>query len=133
MQVGYVRMYHDTEGESHFEDLTLELEERDFAPPAAPAHVAVFLETSGTLFFGVRPGWAGETPHPSPQRQLFSILRGTVEVTVSNGERRRFRPGDLVFIDDTEGKGHSSHVVGRDELVIFGAVLADQRAHSGPS
>ena len=52
---------------------------------------------------------------------------------MSDGERRRLGPGDLLLLDDTEGKGHSSHVVGRDELVIFGAVLADQRAHSGPS
>ena len=133
MRLGYVRMYNDAEGESHFEDLTVGLEERDFAPPAAPAYVAPFLETSGTLFFGVHPGWAGEAPHPTPQRQLFSILRGTVEVTVSDGERRRFGPGDLVLLDDTEGKGHSSHVVGREDLVIFGAVLADQRAHPGPS
>jgi gentisate 1,2-dioxygenase len=133
MQVDYVRMYHDTDGESHFEDLALELKERDFAPPAAPAHVAPFLEASGTLFFAVHPGWAGETPHPSPQRQLFFILRGTVELTVSDGERRRFRQGELIFIDDTEGKGHSSHVVGGDDLVIFGAVLADQQAHPGPS
>ena len=133
MRVGYVRMYNDAAGESHFEDLTVGLEERDFAPPAAPAYVAPFLETSGTLFFGVHPGRGGETPHPTPQRQLFSILRGTVEVTVSDGERRRLGPGDLILVDDTEGKGHSTHVVGRDELVIFGAVLADQRAHSGPS
>jgi hypothetical protein len=97
MRVGYVRMYNDAAGESHFEDLTVGLEERDFAPPAAPAYVAPFLETSGTLFFGVQG------------------------------------PGDLILVDDAEGKGHSTHVVGRDELVIFGAVLADQRTHSGPS
>ena len=132
MRVGYVRMYNDAEGESHFQDLTVGLEERDFAPPAAPAYVAPFLEASGTLFFGVQPGWGGETPHPTPQRQLFSILRGTVELTVSDGERRQLGPGDLLLLDDTEGRGHSSHVVGRDELVIFGAVLADQRGHSGP-
>ena len=133
MRAGYVRTYSDAAGESHFEDLTVPMEERDFAPPAAPAHVRAFLEASGTLFFAVRPGWEGEAPHPTPQRQLFSILRGTVEVTVSDGERRRFGPGDLVLLDDTEGKGHSSHVVGREDLVIFGAVLADQRAHPGPS
>jgi hypothetical protein len=68
--------------------------------------VAPFLETSGTLFFGVRPGWGGE--------------------------RRRLGPGDLILLDDTEGKGHSTRVVGSDELVIFGEVLADERAHPGP-
>jgi hypothetical protein len=93
--------------------------------------VAPLLETSGTLFFGVQPGWGGRDP--APVTPAAGVLRGEVELTVSDGERRRFGPGGLFLLDDTEGKGHSGHVVGRDELVIFGAVLADQRAHSGPS
>lgn len=132
MRVDYVRMYHDADGESHFEDLKHELAERDFAPPAAPAMVGEFLNVSGTLFFAARPGWGGEVPHPSPQRQVFSILRGVVEVTVSDGEQRRFSAGDLMLLDDTRGKGHASRVVGDDALVIFGSVLTDQQPHPGP-
>lgn len=133
MRVGYVRIYNDADGESHFEDLTADLEERDFAPPAAPAHVASFLDASGTLLFGVGPGWGGETPHPSPQRQVFCILRGEVEVTTSDGERRRFAAGDLALLDDTRGRGHSTRVVGAEDLLIFGAVLSDQEPHTGPA
>ncbi|HEY2330757.1 MAG TPA: hypothetical protein VGH94_02475 [Acidimicrobiales bacterium] len=61
------------------------------------------------------------------------ILAGEGEVTASDGERRRFGPGWLLLLDDTEGKGHSTHVLGDDALVLFGAVLADQRAHAGLS
>ena len=133
MRVDYVRMYHDTDGESHFEDLALDLEERDFAPPAAPAMLASFEDASGTLVFGAAPGWRGEVPHPSPQRQVFCIMRGVVEVTVSDGERRRFSAGDVIVLDDTRGSGHSSRVIGADDLLIFGAVLADQEPSTGPS
>lgn len=133
MHVSYVRMYDDADGESHFEDLAVELEERDFAPPAAPSMIGAFDAASGTLFFGAAPGWGGEAPHRAPQRQAFCIMRGVVEVTVSDGERRRFSPGDLLVLDDTRGSGHASQVIGDDDLLIFGAVLADQEPSTGPS
>ncbi|HMN99072.1 MAG TPA: cupin domain-containing protein [Miltoncostaeaceae bacterium] len=133
MRVDYVRMYDDPDGESHFEDCGLDLEERDFAPPAAPAMVGTFEPSAGTLFFGAAPGWGGEIPHASPQRQVFCVLRGAIDVTVSDGECRRLSAGDVLFLDDTRGRGHSTHVVGADDLVIFGAVLADQEYSPGPS
>lgn len=133
MRVGYVRMYSDREGESHFEDLSVELVETDFAPPTGPVDVAPFLASSRTMLFAAHPGWAGEIPHPAPQRQLFIFLRGATEVTVSDGERRPFGPGDLLLLDDIEGRGHSTHVVGGEDLVVVIAVLADQEPHPGPS
>lgn len=133
MRVDYVRMYHDPDGESHFEDLAHDLEERDFAPPAAPVMVGALEDAAGTLFLGAGPGWGGEVPHPSPQRQVFCVMRGVVEVTVSDGERRRFAAGDVIVLDDTRGKGHSTRVIGPGDLLIFGAALADQRPSPGPS
>ena len=133
MRVDYVRMYNDAEGESHFEDLALDLEQRDFAPPAAPAMVGAFVGASGTLFFGAAPGWGGDVPHPSPQRQVFCVMRGLVEVTVSDGERRRFSAGDLIVLDDTRGKGHATRVIGTDDLLFFGSVLSDQEPSTGLS
>lgn len=132
MRVSYVRMYSGADGESHFEDLTHDLVQQDFAPPAAPSLVGTFLDASGTLFFAARPGWGGEVPHPSPQRQVFCFLRGVVEVTVSDGERRCFSTGDVVIVDDTRGKGYATRVVGADDVVVFGTILADQEPAIGP-
>lgn len=132
MRVEYVRMYADADGESHFEDLYVELEERAFAPPAAPAWVAAFLGAKGTLFFSAGPDWGGQIPHPSPQRQIFCVMRGAVQATVSDGERRDLGTGDLVLLDDTFGKGHATRVLGDAELLLFGAVLADQEPQVGP-
>ena len=133
MRASYVRMYADGDGGSHFEDLAWDLEERDFAPPAAPSMVGTFEDASGTLFFGATPGWGGEVPHPAPQRQIFCVMRGVVEVTVSDGERRRFAAGDVILLDDTTGRGHRSRVIGDEDLLIFGTVLADQRPSPGAS
>lgn len=132
MQARYVRMYNDAEGASHFEDLSLDLVEQDFGPPAEPAMVGEFHAVARTLVFGAGPQWRGDVPHPTPQRQIFCVMRGVVEVTVSDGERRRFGPGDLIVLDDTRGNGHSSRVVSSEDLLLFGSVLADQEPHDGP-
>jgi len=39
-------------------------------------------------------------------------LEGTVEVEASDGERRRFGPGDVVLVEDVSGRGHVTHWVG---------------------
>ena len=51
-QIDYLEIYVDSDGCSHFEDNTIELESKNYAPPAAPlytsalepAHNSVFLE-----------------------------------------------------------------------------------------
>jgi hypothetical protein len=40
------------------------------------------------------------------------MVRGAIEVQVSDGARRRFGPGDLVFVSDTTGSGHVTAAVG---------------------
>jgi quercetin dioxygenase-like cupin family protein len=46
--------------------------------------------------------------HVAPRRQYIVMLEGSVEIRVSDGEARVFRPGDIVLVEDTEGKGHKS-------------------------
>ncbi len=120
----YVRMYADASGESHFEDIDVELVPVDFAPPAGPLNVANFLPTAGSFWLGIPTGWDGITPHPSPQRQIFCVLQGECEVTVSDGDARRLTPGSVVLLEDTTGKGHSTRVIGGGEILIFGVVVA---------
>ena len=44
------------------------------------------------------------------------MLRGTIEVEVSDGSQRRFQPGDLLFVADTTGTGHITVAVGNPPL-----------------
>jgi uncharacterized cupin superfamily protein len=39
------------------------------------------------------------------------VLRGAVEVEVTDGSRRTFGPGDLLRAEDTEGIGHITRPV----------------------
>jgi uncharacterized cupin superfamily protein len=40
------------------------------------------------------------------------MLRGTIRVTVTNGESREFSAGDLLLLEDTTGLGHITAGVG---------------------
>lgn len=55
--------------------------------------------------------------HPAPRRQFVLVSAGEVEVTVSDGEVRRFGPGS-VFLDDDTGKGHRTRAVGPGGCVV---------------
>lgn len=124
MRATYVRLFNDEAGESHFEDFEIALEAQDFAPPAAPLHVAPFVATANSMWVGAEPNWDGADPHPTPQRQVFCVLRGTFEVTASDGDTRVFPPGSVLLLEDTVGKGHATRIVGDDEALIFAVALA---------
>ena len=51
-------------------------------------------------------------PHPASESQWVVMLRGVIEVRVSDGTSRRFGPGDLVLATDTSGRGHITLTVG---------------------
>ncbi len=116
----YTRVYSDENGESHFEDIEIELLPVDFAPPAPPLNLSSFTPANRFCFANVAPGWYGDW-HPTPKRQIFIYISGTIEAEVSDGEIRRFGPGSVTLVEDTTGKGHKSRVIGEDE--VFGVFI----------
>ena len=44
--------------------------------------------------------------HNAPRRQLIFLTSGLLEVEASTGKRFILRPGDLIFAEDTTGRGH---------------------------
>ncbi len=114
--IKYVRVYADSMGESHFEDLTIDLNEIDFAPPAPPIFTSELNPSSKYGFASVLPGWESEW-HPAPKRQFMIYLSGTIEAEVSDGEIRQFGPGSITLVEDTTGKGHKSRVIGNERVV----------------
>jgi quercetin dioxygenase-like cupin family protein len=106
----YTRLYASEDGESHFEQVEVELSLADYAPPAPPLKLS---DTRAATQFGVMEAPAGWTSdwHPSSARNLFVVLSGEWEVTASDGESRRFDEGSVLLVDDTRGKGHTSRVI----------------------
>jgi len=121
----YVRLFTDAQGDSNFDEVEVELEPVDFAPPASPLHIAaLFPATSCGLVCGP-PDWDGSIPHPSPHRQLFCTLHGEYEVTASDGTVRRFPAGSVLLLEDTTGNGHTTRIVSDEDVLIVSVTLAD--------
>jgi hypothetical protein len=123
-EMKYTKVFADEEGETHFENVEIELELVDFAPPAQPINFSSF-KPAMRYAFAVRPsGWFGDW-HPAARRQFVFYLSGEVEVQVSDGEVRRFSPGSILLVEDTTGKGHLSRVVGSLDNVVAVVQLPD--------
>jgi hypothetical protein len=110
--MNYTRIYSSADGESHFEDVSVNVAPVDFAPPAPPLNMAAPLVAERTILCAFPAAWVGDW-HPTPRRQFFIQLSGELEVTVSDGGKRRLGAGCLVLLEDTTGKGHVTRVVGR--------------------
>lgn len=120
----YVRLYTDEMGESHFQDLSEALHPVDFAPPAPLVNLSSSKPASQVLFLNAPSGWFGDY-HPAPRRQYFCFLFGEIAITASDGETRLFKPGAVLLLEDTTGKGHVSRMVSDDELLAIVVQLPD--------
>ena len=73
--------------------------------------------------------------HNAPRRQLIFLTSGILELESSDGRRYICRPGDLIFAEDMQGKGHITrslrdirgfvHVAMPDDFDVSGWPLAD--------
>lgn len=108
--VPYTRIVATADGESHFEDGTL-----PFTSMELPGgHLAGLhnTQTGAQASYMMFPTGVFEDWHPTPNAQTLIVVQGEVEVGVSNGELRRFGPGDVVMMEDNQGKGHTTRTVG---------------------
>ena len=121
---GYVRLFADEVGASHFEEVAVDLGPVDFSPPAPPLHLAALFPASQCDLVGAPAGWDGQAWHPTPRRQLFCTLRDEYEVTASDGVVRRFPVGSLLLLEDTTGTGHATRLTGGGDVLILAVTLA---------
>ena len=112
--ITYSRLYADEHGESHFEDIEIDLTLTEYVPPAPPLSLSSFTPATQFGFMNAPAGWSSDW-HPTSARNIFFVLTGEWEVTASDGESRRFAAGSVLLVEDTEGKGHSSRVVSEED------------------
>ena len=60
----------------------------------------------GAMFFRETAEGHVQSYHNAPRRQLIFLTSGILELESSEGKRYICRPGDLIFAEDTTGKGH---------------------------
>ena len=105
----YTKIVTTPDGGSGFQDAELALTDQIVAE-GVPAFFVAGLG-SGQVIFLRSDGFDSE-PHPAPRKQWVLMLKGTIEVEVSDGSRRRFGPGDLILAADTTGRGHVTTAIG---------------------
>jgi hypothetical protein len=116
-RIDYLRIYSDADGCSHFEIKMVELETKDYAPPAPPLNTSSLESADNSLFLELPVGWYGEW-HPTPVRQWLILMSGECEFEAGDGERAIRTAGDVVMLDDTRGKGHQTRVIGNEAVRI---------------
>ena len=93
-----VRIYTKPNGDSAIElrEVPMSVGERPMSPTFQ----------GGALFFRETAEGHVQSYHNAPRRQLIFLTSGILELESSEGKRYVCRPGDLIFAEDTAGKGH---------------------------
>ncbi len=102
MHFNITKVYSDTNGDTHFEDLMVPLHDKGaigFLSDSQKIKHLVFRKVSATYDFDF---------HPAPTRQYVVLLDGDIEIETSLGAKRKFSSGDILLLEDTTGKGHKT-------------------------
>jgi quercetin dioxygenase-like cupin family protein len=96
------RLYTGPDNESHFQDLDMPFEEAgqhqgEKRGKKIKATSIMFRETSPDF----KVDW-----HHAPARQYVITIEGRGEITVGDGTKRIFGPGDVMLAEDLTGHGH---------------------------
>jgi len=109
-----VRVYTGADGRSHFEDVTVDLDER-----GPLGRISALWPGKGVMFREVDGDYALDF-HNAPRRQLVVNLTGSVDIEVGDGTVRRLGPGAILLAEDTTGQGHISRAVdGEPRTCLF--------------
>lgn len=120
LKISIIRLFSDESGKSHFGSLDIETAFADFAPPAPKVLLSKPTVPKQNFFLALPPRWFGDF-HPVPSRQIMTLVSGSLEVIVSDGEKRVFVPGNTALVEDILGEGHITRNVS-DEVAILSVI-----------
>jgi quercetin dioxygenase-like cupin family protein len=98
-----IRIYADADGNSHIQELPIATKPgRTRRTDTAPVTGLSYAEyTSSSV----------EDWHRTPGRQFSISTSGEIEVEVSDGKKHPIHAGDIVFLEDLQGKGHITRIL----------------------
>jgi len=112
--VDIVRVFTGADGQSHFEDVKVALDDAGVA-----GQISALWPGKGVQFRTVRGDYQIDF-HNAPRRQLVVNLTGSVEIEVGDGTTRLLGPGTILLAEDTTGQGHISRGVdGEPRTCLF--------------
>ncbi len=114
----YTRLYADSDGETHFEDLDEEFQQSNMAANVPSVGLTTPIPATDIFFLQCNPDYADDY-HVIPRRFIVTIIAGEMNTAVSDGEVRLFGPGDVFLCEDVAGKGHMTQVVSKSDCVMM--------------
>ncbi|MGZ9189770.1 MAG: hypothetical protein ACXW39_06920 [Nitrospira sp.] len=111
-------IYADAHGETHFGVEDIEDRALALGPPPNPAGQMSDFGAVTTMCVISFPAATEAPAHNAPQPYIAIVLSGEGEVVTSDGEARRFHPGEVLFCNDLRGKGHVTRAVTDLELAF---------------
>lgn len=98
-----LRVYADSDGNSHVDELPIATKPgRINMAKSVPVTAMNYAEYTKS---------ETEDWHRAPGRQFSISLAGEIEVEVSGGVKHAIHPGDIVFLEDLQGKGHITRIL----------------------
>lgn len=108
MKIEATHLFTGGDGESHFEERVIDLEETK-----PERWVSGVIPNSGVEFQDTPPGtslgW-----HNAPRRQYVVTLGGRVEIETRTGEKHVLQPGSVLLVSDVTGGGHRWRILGHE-------------------
>ena len=94
----FYRLYAGDDGQSHFEPLDSS-KTSEFFNTTRDVHSLLFRNDFAPHIVNY---------HRAPHRRWVITLSGSVDISVGDGTRITFHPGDVLLAEDTTGQGHTA-------------------------
>lgn len=98
-----LRIYSDADGNSHLQELPIATK------PGKTRRTEMAAATG--LMYADYTASSVEDWHRTPGRQFSISMSGEIEVEVSDGKKHAIHAGDIVFLEDLQGKGHITRIL----------------------
>jgi hypothetical protein len=96
------KVYSDSNGDSHFEEMNIPLQDA-----GSVGRLSDEFSAKGIVFREVDPSYDWDF-HTAPQKQYIILLDGEIEIETSLGDKKTFKAGEILLVEDTTGKGHKT-------------------------
>ena len=106
------------DGGSRFVDLEVAIDNAQTDAFGHTSHRSRVIPAQSTVL-GELPAGLEQDWHPASRRQVLAILSGTVEIEVSDGQKRRLGPGEMFLADDCGSRGHKTRTIGGPARILF--------------